>query len=106
MNKHTAIRQALCATIPSNWFDYDRDHTTFYADISSISHVTDPLRRVWSDACDAGFIMQSVKTQAKILFTLETEHRDLEGDISHWTFKPYGEIDPNTACLSVTIYNT
>ncbi len=106
MNKFTAIRQALCATIPSNWFGYDKERNEFYADMSSISHVTDPLRRVFNDACDAGFIMQSVKTQAKILFTLETEHRDWEGDISHWTFRPYGEVDPITAALVVTIYNT
>lgn len=46
--------------------------------------------RVWSDAADVGFYIRSHKTGASKLFLFREEHKDGEGDVTHWVFAEHG----------------
>lgn len=59
-----------------------------------------PWARVWSDAADVGFNVRSNRTGRVELFTLRTEHKDDDGDVTHWTF--VASTDPT---ITVTIIN-
>jgi hypothetical protein len=54
-------------------------------------------RRVWSDACDVGFVVVSPRTGVKKLFTLVREERDGEGEVTSWKFVECG----GDVCITV-----
>jgi hypothetical protein len=57
------------------------------------------IGRLYDDSADAGFVMVSEKTGAEVVFLVDGEHRDHEGDITHWTFSACDRI------FSVTVFN-
>lgn len=52
----------------------------FTAEISS----TNGLGRVFDDSCDVGLTVVGT-TGREIVFVVNGEHRDGEGDVTHWT---------------------
>lgn len=59
-------------------------------------------RRIWDDAYDVGFYVESPATGRKVLFTLTKEHRNNDNDITHWTYVSHNH--PLT--MVITVYNT
>jgi hypothetical protein len=47
---------------------------------------SDLFSRVYDDACNVGFNVQSVRTGKVELFTLETAQRDPDDDVTEWEF--------------------
>lgn len=55
---------------------------TFTAEISS----TNGLARVWADSCDEGLTVVGT-TGKHVTFVVSDEHRDGEGELTHWTLR-------------------
>lgn len=104
------MNTTLCSKICSQHFDYSKETKVFSQDMSMLTYDgrrQSPIRRIWADSCDEGFVMISETTHAEVVFVAE-EHRRGD-DVTHWTFKPTPlEIYRNTALVgvSVTIWNT
>ena len=65
-------------------FTYDKSTDTFIAEASDL-----PIfhhAKVYTDACDVGFILASSKTGNERLVTLVDTMRDAEGDVQCWTY--------------------
>lgn len=67
-------------------FSYDAATSTFSAEVSS----TNGLHRVYDDACDVGLTLVSSRTGREVVFVVTDEHRDGEGDVTHWTLRALG----------------
>jgi hypothetical protein len=89
---------------------FHADTNTFSSEMSMLEASGGrPLSRYYDDACDAGFLLVSHKTSVAAGYTLDTEHRNRDNDITHWTFKPTAEAvrkNPQLAGTSVVIWNT
>lgn len=48
--------------------------------------------RLYNDACDEGFEIHSPRTGNTVKFYLHETHRDPDGDVTHWIFKPVNAI--------------
>lgn len=59
-------------------------------------------RRVWDDAADVGFFIESPRSGRKVLFTLTKEHRNSDNEVTHWTYRSHGF----DTTLTITIFNT
>lgn len=46
-----------------------------------------PFPRIWNDACDVGFWVVSPRTGKHMLFSLQDELRDEEGEVYGWRFQ-------------------
>ena len=53
----------------------------------------------------AGFEMESHITGKKVLFHLESEVKDAEGDILYWEFKPVSAGSPMVPAMTVMVFN-
>jgi hypothetical protein len=71
-------------------FTYDKINKTFVTEASNLGNVY--ASRIYDDACDIGFEIESPVTGKKVLFWLYEEHRtqDEDREITHWTFKDVG----------------
>ncbi len=88
---------------PSTAFSYDKASKTF---TSEISETRDILKQLWKDSADVGFGIRSKKTNNPVLFTLHKEHKDREGDITHWEFHVYNpKRFPELNGLKATVFN-
>jgi len=58
--------------------------------------------RVWRDACDEGFWVESPKTNERILFTLAGFEQDRDGEVLAWKFEAFGTDRP----LHIKLFNT
>lgn len=76
--------------ISSLRFNYDQSTRTFTAEASDLRGATFHAR-LYDDAMDVGFVMKSSKTEAEVTYVLEEEHKDGDGDVTHWTFTPTHE---------------
>lgn len=73
----------------SSQFSYDRDTNTFTAWVAELGSYA--FKRLYEDACDEGFEIVSCKSGSVSTFYVETEHRDDDNDVTHWTLKPTTE---------------
>lgn len=93
----------VAPVILSHNFDYEPRTKTFVAEISSLT--VNPHSRVFDDACDEGFQIQSVKTGNKVVFTHVSTDTDGE-DVAGWWFEVYNPKDvPELRGLRVLIIN-
>jgi hypothetical protein len=66
-------------------FSYDTIDKTFISEASNFAGSF--MGRVYDDACDIGFLIESVRTGVKKLFLLANESiNKLEGEIESWNF--------------------
>ena len=67
-------------------FNYNAASNTFSAEMSDLTglHMT----RVYDDACDVGYTLVSVKTGREIVFAVEHEERDGEGELLWIDLRP------------------
>lgn len=72
------------STTNSMCFTWDAGHRCFSADASDLRGV-DLFGRVWPDACDCGFVMQSQRTGAYVLFLL-ADTMEQDGEVTGWRF--------------------
>jgi hypothetical protein len=70
------------APVQISTFTWDPRTRTLSAEASELP----PFGRVYDDACDVGFTV--LGHHAEVVFALQEEHRDREGDVTHWTFVP------------------
>src|SRR4051812_3614743 len=66
------------------------------------------FRQIYDDAADVGFAIRNPKTGNVMRFHLAEEHKDREGDTTHWTFHPIPadlRKHPCLADLKVVIFN-
>jgi len=100
------MTKIIANQISTKKFTYLKEDRTFIAEISSLN--TDPLSRIYPDACDEGFTLVNPKTGVGITFTLEETQRNRDMDIVAWKFVPVFEVArrrPDLADLRVTIIN-
>ena len=71
------------APVGTGQFHYDAHTRTFTAEASD----TNGLGRVWDDAADEGLTLVSSRTGRERVFVVTDEHRDADGDVTHWTLK-------------------
>lgn len=45
-------------------------------------------QRVYDDACDEGFAIRSEITGREEVFVFWEEHKNIDGDVTHWTYLP------------------
>jgi hypothetical protein len=55
----------------------------FVAEISD----TNGFGRVWDDSCDLGLTIVG-KTGREVVFVIWADHRDAEGELTHWELRP------------------
>lgn len=90
----------------SRQFSYDKKTKTFSTEASSLGRGVSFLKQLWNDSADTGFGIKSEKTGEVALFTLQQEHRDREGDLTHWTFTVYNpKRDSKLSGLKVVVFN-
>ena len=91
----------------SSKFTYLGSTKTFVAEISDLKPFN-PLTRLYDAAMDVGFTMRSKITGIDVDYFLTEEHKDAEGDVTSWEFRPTVESERKTVdCrgTSVTIFN-
>lgn len=76
-------------------------HKSGAADVSMIHYSCGGqiYSRIYDDACDMGFYIESHRTGQRVLFTLTKVQKDREGEIMFWEFKSRDGIE-------VTLFNT
>ena len=62
-------------------FYYDSATQTFTAELSGLGKDF-CFGRVWDDSCDVGLTLVSSKTGREVVFAIEEERRDRDGDLS------------------------
>jgi len=88
----------------SRLFHYDKGDKTFSAEASSLGR--NWKGRIWNDAADEGFGIRSIRTDDLAAFTSMQEHKDGEGDITHWTFHVYNySRDPKLNGVKAIVWN-
>lgn len=85
-------------TISSKQFTYHKESGNF---ISEMAEVSPFLGQVFSDSCDEGFFMLSIKTSAVATFVLSKTNHDKEGEIWSWDFRA----NMNGKTLKARIFN-
>ena len=70
--------------VSTRQFHYEAARTRFVGDISS----THGFGRVYNDACDEGLTLVSARTGREVTFVVNREHRNADGDITHWELIP------------------
>jgi hypothetical protein len=88
-------------TISTVHFHYDIKRKEFTSEASSLGSLF-IMDRLFDDSCDMGIHLISKLTGTVETFFLACEHRDSDGDITHWTFCGLGR---NIRDLVVTIFN-
>ena len=92
--------------ISTRLFAYHARTNTFTAEISELQVGTDyatifaPL-----EGGGRGFVMVSARTGMEMVVRLETEHKDVECDITHWTLLPVLCMVPSMRGVKVVIFN-
>jgi hypothetical protein len=77
------MSRLLVPVFSTKQFTYDPEVKTFATEMSSLP--SSPFKRVYDDACDVGFELESHKTGKRILFTLAAENKD-DGETISWLF--------------------
>lgn len=87
------------APVSYRQLSWDSTRRAFIADASDLKG----LGRVYDDACDEGFTVVG-KTGREVVFVLDDEKRDDEGEVHYWTFVPARPGD-RTLVASAIIFN-
>jgi hypothetical protein len=93
-------------TYNSKQFRYEACTTTFYAEASDLGR--NPFDRIYSDACDEGFSIESAKTGKVGVFYLSHTKIDRDNDIVYWELKPTAETIqriPRLHGIKVIVFN-
>lgn len=72
----------------------------FVAEISDLG-LNFKFERVYDDACDEGLTLVSHRTGDEIVFALNEELKDNDGDVIGWTLKPVSK----NVNFTITIFN-
>lgn len=99
------------AIFSSKLFDYDRDHHTFTAEASMLSHSNQGriFGRIFNDSADEGLVMISVVTGSEAKFFVEEIARNRDQDIISWKLLPTTETCrkiPRLNGSQVVVFNT
>ena len=92
--------------ISSDRFTYNSRARCFVSEASDLHDCH--LQQLYPDACDVGFVMQSARTQTQAEYYLHHVHKDREGDITHWEYRPTSFSQrnvPNCVGTTVQIFN-
>lgn len=99
--------------VSTDRFTFDHDTRTFVAEASDFGSLRDrlatnglvgPFGRVYDDACDIGLTLVSHVSGTRVVFAVEHEERDREGDLLYWDLLP-AQLHERTAGLKVRIFN-
>lgn len=75
-------------------FSYDPRALHFTAEMSD----TRGLGHVWDDSADEGLTIVG-DTGRQVVFVVQEEHRDAEGEVTHWTLRS------TTGGFTLTLFN-
>ena len=89
--------------VPSSLFSWHKKSGVFSTEHSTFHGNGHQLSRIYDDAMDIGFAMQSKKTGAVKRFYLAGSEKDDEGDIQTYIFKP---TDNDLSGIEVWMWNT
>lgn len=76
--------------ISSRMFDWNGERKTFCQEMSSLKGF-DPFQRIYDDACDVGFRIESATTNKIVTFYHVSTDKDPEGEIGGWWFEAIDE---------------
>jgi len=85
------------AQVSYKQFTYDAATATFSAEMSS----THGFGRVYDDAADEGLTVIG-RTGLPVVFAVWADHRDAEGDLTHWDLRA---VTPGSTNFRMTIWN-
>jgi hypothetical protein len=91
--------------IPGRLFTVSDSGSKLVAEISDLTGF-DLFKRLYDDACDAGFALRT--THSVTRWSLAIEERDSEGDIIAWHFNPTSEsvtVNPDCEGWDLTVLN-
>jgi hypothetical protein len=91
-------------TINSKLLSYDAADKKFSIDMSELRG----FERIYPDACDEGFAIQSDKTNDIAVFSVFKVEKDSEDDIQYWVLIPTTETlrdMPKIRYTTVFVYN-
>lgn len=101
------MRNVIGSQISTTKFTWVPKTREFIAEISDL-HGSNPLGALYNDACDAGFVLVSQKTNLAIPFYLRETQRDADHDVKFWEFHPCNEAvrqNPSFEDVTVIILN-
>jgi hypothetical protein len=76
----------IAPTLSTRSFTWVPTSQSFVAESSELG--SGAVGRIWDDACDVGFRLQSHRTGKEVLFCLDHEEKTPDGDIAGWRFLP------------------
>ena len=85
------MRNTICSKILSSHFTYTPDSSglggVFSIEMSTLRSLGG-IGQVWTDSCDAGFVIVSAKTGNEAVFVCTNIKCDAERDIVYWELSP------------------
>lgn len=75
-------------SINTNCLTLVKEDRSFAGEVSSIPGNQPPMHRIYNDACDVGFYLESDRTGGKILMVFEKTQENQEGEIQAWIYVP------------------
>ncbi len=100
------MSRVIAPTILSSRFSYEPRTKTFVAEVSDFNEGPNLFSRVFDDACDEGFQIESVKTGTCVAFTFREVQTDDEGEVQAWVFDAYNPRgNPKLANVTAVILN-
>lgn len=72
--------------------------------VAEMSDLGVPFGRVFDDACDEGLTLVSHRTGREVVYAIQEEKRDAEGDLLYWELAPVGT-GPTFRPPNVRIFN-
>jgi hypothetical protein len=91
--------KVICHKISSAYFNWQKDTNTFVAEMSDLSKHFNPMKQVWNDSADVGFVLIGEKTDKEVIFTFSHEDKNQEGEVQGWNFEIY--LDNKTKALGM-----
>lgn len=89
------------APISTSRFTYDKRNNRFIACASDLGPA--PFGRVFDDACDEGLTLVSARTGHEVVFVVQHEGRNADGELTYWELSPAAPAD--RACGDIVLYN-
>jgi hypothetical protein len=93
-------------TYNSKLFHYDKERKKFVAEASTLGNPT--FSKLYNDACDIGFLLESARTGTVVMYVVVQEKRDREDDIEYWKLVPTQEAIrrvPGAEATSIIVFN-
>ncbi len=100
---HPSIMKSLLPVHLSNRFTFK--NATFIAEASDFKRER-LTGQVFNDACDEGFIIQSIATGKRVVYLLaNVEYDRREGELLAWRYEPLADQGKGVDGTSVVIFN-